>query len=885
MFLDRLASALRRFVRPRRADRELNDELRTFVEMSVADRMRDGVAPEEARRLAMLELGGLDQSKEHVRSVRSGAWLEDLGRDLRYAVRTSIRQRGFTTVVLLTIALGIGANTAIFSLIDALMLRQLPVHDPRQLLQVKMGEADNPGAGESFSYVMVRALSDRQDIFASAAGFSGWRFNVGSSGSLETIQGAVVTGRFYDTLGLRPVAGRLLTRSDDEPGAPLVAVITHDYWERQFARRADVAGQTLTISGQPVTIVGVSPRGFVGANVGQTADITIAIAALPQIAPESGGLLERGNFWLRMLARPAVGLSTLQASARLNAVWRDMAEPLIAPHWPAHRRNAIMNSVFQLSPGGTGWTYLRTLFVRPLTVLMAAVAVVLLVACANIASLLLARASARQREIAVRLAMGAGRGRIVRQLLLENMLVSFVGAAFGLALAWLAGRLLLQLISSGPIDANFDLAPNWRVLGFTMAAAVFTAITFGIVPALQATAAGPSDVLRGNARVTSSSSRLLSWLVSAQVALSLVLLVGAGLFVRTLQNLQTLDAGFRTDGVLLVDLDARRTGVPLTWLDDLQRVPGVSSASIATHTPLSGSVWTEAVVPAGQPIPDRENAVFVGAGPAFFATMGIPLAAGREFTDLDVTGRPSVAIVNRVFAERFLPKQDAVGSHLWAMVGGEQRDLEIVGVSESTHTWSLRAAPRPLVYVAYAQLKGNRPSTLAVRTAGPLAQTSLAVRQLLQSKVPEAPIVVRSFAAQVDSTLFQERMLAALASGFGLLAMLLSSVGLYGLLAYGVARRVKEIGLRMALGAERRQVMALILKRAVTLVAVGVAIGLPAALAAARWIESMLFGLEPTDFVTLAGAIVLLLVTAQLAAYLPAWRASRVDPLAALRQE
>jgi predicted permease len=784
----------------------------------------------------------------------------------------------------LTLALGIGANSAIFSLIDALMLRSLPVRDPQQLVQVKMGEPGKPV--EHFSYPIARALADRDDIFSTAAGFSaGWPFNVGSPGSVVVVRGALVTGAFYETLGLNPAEGRLLTRSDDETGAPLVAVISYGYWERQYGARPDVVGQTLTIGGVPVTIAGVSPRGFVGANVGEIADITMPAAAIPQIQPESARLLERGNFWLRVLARPAAGVSVSQATTRLDAMWRQVSETLISPGWPAFLQKKMADSVFELSPGATGWTVLRNEYGRPLLVLMAVVSVVLLIACANVASLLLARASSRQREIAVRLAIGAGRARIVRQLLIESTLMSLMGAAVGLALAWLTSRFLVTLISSGPFDVMVDLSPNWHVLGFTMALGIATALAFGTAPALQATAADPSSALRADTRTTTLPSRLLPVLVSGQVALSLVLLVGAGLFVRTLENVQAVDPGFKSEGVVLVDLNTRRDPLPLNFLDDLRQVPGVVSASMSTHTPFNGAIWSEMAVPAGQRLPERENALFVGAAPGFFATMQIRLLSGREFTDRDVADRPPVAIVNRVYAQRNFPNQNPVGQHLSAMVRGERKDLEIVGLAESTHTAALRTAPRATVYVAYAQLSGNLPTTLTFRAAGSLAHTSDAIRRLLQTKVPSAPIDVRPLSAQVNARMIQERMMATLASGFGLLAVVLACIGLYGLLACGVARRIKEIGIRMALGAERRRVVTLVVGRAARLVLLGIAVGLPVALAASRWIESMLFGLKSTDLVAIGGAIAMLVITAQIAAYIPAWRASRVDPLTALRHD
>ena len=878
----RLRSVLRWIFYRNRSEIDLDDELRAFVDMSAADRIRDGALPHVAHRLAMLELGGIEQMKERIRVERHGGWLDEIGRDVRYAARNSASNPGFTIVVVLTLALGIGANTAIFSLIDALMLRSLPVRDPQQLVQVKMGEPAKPDV--HFSYPIVRALADRGDILSTAAGFSAWPFNAGSPGSVALVRGALVTGTFYETLGLNPAEGRLLGRSDDEIGAPLVAVISYGYWQRQYGARPNIVGRTLTIGGMPVTIVGVSPRGFVGATVGEIADITMPVAAIAQIQPESARLLERGNFWLRVLARPAAGVSVSQATARLNAMWQQNSEALISPGWPTFLRKRMADSVFELSPGGTGWTVLRDQYTRPLMVLMAVVSVVLLTACANVASLLLARASSRQREIAVRLAIGAGRTRIVRQLLIESTLVSLLGAGAGLALAWLTSRFLVTLISSGPFEVMVDLSPNWHILGFTTALGIATALAFGTAPALQATAAEPSSALRADSRTPTSTSRLLPLLVSGQVALSLVLLVGAGLFVRTLQNLQAVDTGFTSEGVLLVDLSARPEPLPLSFIDDLRQLPGVVSASVSTHTPFSGAIWSEAAVPAGQEVPERDNTLFVGAAPGFFSTLQIRLLAGREFTERDSRDRPAVAI-NRAYAQRFFPDQNPVGQHLTAMVRGERRDLEIVGLVESAHTVALRVAPRTTVYVAYAQLRGSIPTTITFRVAGSLAQTGDAIRRLLKTKVPSAPIEVRQLSAQVNGRMIQERMMATLASGFGLLAVILACIGLYGLLTFSVARRIKEIGIRMALGAERRRVMTLVVERAAHLVLAGVAIGLPVALAASRWIESMLFGLKTIDSVAIGGAIAVLIISAQAAVYFPARRASRVDPLAALRHE
>ena len=884
--LHRLRSVLDWVAHRSAAEQRLDDELQSFVAMSTADKIADGMSPGEARRLAILELGGVEQVKERVRTYRHGGLLDEVGRDVRYALRLFIKNRGFTCTVVLTLALGIGANTAIFSLIDALMLRWLPVRNPQELLQVAFHSPGSGGPGsESLSYAIVGAFADQRDIFSGVAGFSGAAFDVGPSGSVSRVPGAFVTGGFYATLGLNPIAGRLLTPDDDRAGAPLTAVISYGYWERQFASSPQAVGQSVRIKGAPVTIVGVTPRGFVGANVGSIADITMAAAALPQVNPSMAPLLERGNFWLRVLARPQPGVSIREATSRLNAVWPNIAEPLVAPHWSANHRKDITGATFQLKSGGTGWTYLRQVYRKPLLVLMAAVALVLLIACANVASLLLARASARQREIAVRLAIGAGRGRIVRQLLIESTMLSLTGAAVGVALAWACGRFLVGIISTGPGFLEVDLTPNWHILGFSIVVALATGVLFGIAPAIQTTGVGPAGALKDDARTSGSRSRLLPALVSGQVALSLVLLAGAGLFVRTLHNLQVLDPGFSTEGVVVVELEDRPPSLPAGFLEDIQRLPGVISASVSTHTPLNGSTWSEPAVPAGQPIPERDNAFFVGAGPHFFATMGIQLLAGREFLEGDRADRQPVAVINEAYAGRHFPNQNPVGQHLSASVNGAREDLEIVGLVRNTKAAGLRNEAPPTVYVAYQQLKPGSPTTVSVRARGPLNQVSSAIQQTLQPKLPGAPVEVRALSAQVGRTIVQERMMATLAGGFGILALALACIGLYGLLAYNVARRTKEIGIRMALGAQAQRVVALVVAGGTRLVLIGIGVGLPIAIIASRWIRSMLFGLTPTDPLTMAGAIAVLLAAGQVAAYLPARRASRVDPLVALRYE
>ena len=871
------------YLRPsyRRAqEREMDEELRSLSAMAEPG-----------------ELGNLTRAAEEARAVWNWTWLEQLYRDVEYALRTMRRNRAFTATVVLSLALGIGANTAIFSLIDALMLRWLPVRNPQELVQLKLRSGKSAAAtGDRFSNAIVAALGEQKEIFSNVAGFSSAVFDVGGSGAVNRVPGAWVTGGYYETLGVNPELGRLLGPADDRPGAPPVAVISYGYWERQFARDPEVTGRSIRVDGAAVTIAGVSARGFRGANVGSDADISMATSALAVLEPGFAGLLGPGNFWLVALARPQTGVSVSSAQARLTAVWPRIAEPAISPAWPAAMRKEMAESTFELAPGATGYTYLRELFRRPLLVLMAATGLVLLIACANAASLLLARASARQREISVRLAIGAGRGRVIRQLLTESTLLSLLGAALGVFLAWLTSQFLVDVFaggkySAGSIPVAFDLTPNWHVLAFASAVAVANGILFGLAPAWQTTALGGSRVLKDDTRVARPRSRLLSSLVAAQVSLSLLLLVGAGLFARTLQNLLNVDAGFQREGVLLVNLDGEREGYRDArlaafyrgLLDRVRQAPGVVSASIASHTPLSGATWSEAVARKGEPVPARDNAVFIAAGPKFFATMQTRLMAGREFDERD-EGPFSVAIVNQAFAAKFFPGQNPVGQYLSATVTRPPSDLRIVGVVKDVATGSLRAAANPVVYVAYFQrTPGN--DALVMRAAGSTAGAAAAIRQALQPSFPSTPVAVLPLTEQVARALVRERLVANLAGGFGVLGLALACVGLYGLLGYSVVRRTREIGIRVALGAQRRGVMWMVAKGALRLVAVGVVCGLPATWVASRWLRSMLFGLKAMDPGVLAGAVMLLGLAGLAAAYFPARRATRVDPIAALRHE
>ena len=875
----------------RERERRIERELRAHLELEAEELQAAGMSPEDAALAARRGLGNAALTGEEMRAVWSWTALEQLLQDVRYAWRMLRNHPGFSAAAILSLALGIGANTAIFSLIDALLLRSLPVRNPGQLVQLYLVEQGR--AVNSFGYPSIGALAARTDVFSGLCGFTAAAFNLTGSDTPERVSGAWVTGGYYRTLGVEALAGRVLTPDDDRPGRPLVAVIAYDYWASRFGRDFAIVGSNLQIEGQPVRIVGVSQRGFSGANVGEEANVTLPLAALAQLYPERAPNLESGSQWLRVLARPLPGVSLAQAKARLAVIWPQIAVIATTPRMNARRRDVIQASTIDLIPGGAGFSYLRAQFRRPLMVLMGVTGLVLLIACANFANLLLVRGAARSKEIALRFAIGAARGRIVRQLLAESLMLSLIGTVMGMALAGLGSRLLVVLLSSGRRDRILlDLHPDTTVLLFTSGIALVTGILFGLAPALRATAVGPGPALKADGGSRGSGrSRLLAPVVVLQVALSLVLLIGAGLFAGTLRNLQNVDPGFRHEGVLLVNLDGRRAGYQgvrlATFYQDLlqrfARLHGVESASLSGNTPLSGGTWTDPVTINGQA---TASVHFNNVAPRFFETLGTSLLSGRDFSERDGPDSPAVAIVNQTFVQRYLPDGSPLGRQ-FSKAGGKGT-IEIVGVVGNTVAQSLREPPPPAIYLPFFQ----DPSMIAfasfeIRAGGSLTQTAALVREQLSAALPRTAtqVQIQGLTEQVERTLIQERLLAALGTSFGALALILAAVGLYGLLTYTVSRSTGEIGIRMALGAQRGEVLWTVFQRALRLLVWGLALGVPAAWAGSRLIASMLFGLTATDPLVVAGACALLGATALAAASVPARRASRVDPMVALRYE
>ena len=898
--LRRVVAGLRALFQKNRLERELDAELRDFLASATEEHLAAGMSVEAATRAARLQLGSAEAVKDQVRDVGWEGVVESLWQDARYALRSLRKSPGFAAVVVMTLSLGIGANTAIFSVIHALLLRRLPVPQAEQLVQLFLVRQDQPAA-PAFSYPFVGALAAHGGMFEGLFGFAATTVAVGAPGALEQVDGAWVTGEYYGTLRLAPMMGRLLGPPDDRPGAPPVVVITDAYWRRRFGANPNVVGQTVLVYGTPAVIVGVTRRGFAGTTVGRVADITLPLGAAPQIRPELARMLMTGANTLSVMARPRAGWSMSELETRIGPAWRQAVETAMPNAEPA--RDRMMAARVDVVSAATGWSALRQMFGQPLLILMGLVGFVLLIACVNLANLLLTRITIRRREIATRLALGASRGRVARQLLTESALLSLAGAAGGLLVAWIGSRSLLSFLSSGVTGAFgpspgpgvgtgaivLDVTPDGSVLLFTLGLAIGTVMLFGTLPALRATRVrlGIQSVVTAT---TTPRRRGRGVLVTAQLALALMLLVCSGLFVRTLQNLRGFDRGFDPRGVLLVDVDGRAAGYSEIALhalygdlhERLEAVPGVRMASYSGRTPLGIGETSYDFLVNGEPTVDES--LYHTIGPRYFETMGTPLVAGREFTPGDRAAASRVAVVNETFVRRYFGGRKPLGQRI-SIAGADEPPMDIVGVVRDALSGSVRYVAAPSsVFVPYAQ---GRPSkaTFEIAVAGALPQVAASVQRELLLRLPNTRIEVRTLSEQLDRALLQERLVAGVVGGFGALALALAVIGLYGLLSYDVMQRTAEIGVRTALGATAPDIFQLVFGAALRAIAAGVVLGLPLAWAASSTAGGMLFGLTPTDPSTAALAIAVLVIAGGLAAYLPARRATKVDPLIALRFE
>jgi predicted permease len=824
-------------------------------------------------------------------------------RDLRHAIRSFRKSPGFLAIVILTLGLGIGANAAIFSLMDQILLRPLPVHDPASLVLL-----DGPGAfmgrtmnAMTFSYPMYKDFRDRNEVFTGVLARFPLAMTAVWRGASERANGELVSGNYFDVLGVQPALGRVLNEADDRtPGAHPVAVLSYGYWQRRFGGDPGVLNQTISVNGHPLSIVGVTERRFTGIQIGQSVDIMVPIMMKAQMTPTWNDLDNRRSRWLTVMARLKPGVSATQADAAMNVIYRQINEQEIKdiPNASESFRKRFTSKHLDVLPGRKGVSDLRREFSTPLIVLMSMVGVVLLISCANVANLLLARTTARQKEISLRLALGANRARIVKQQLVESGLLAAAGTAVGLVFAWWTGAVLIGALPGDPASRALSSDPDVRVILFALAVGVLTAFVFGIVPALQATRVTVTSAMKedsGSVTGGGRQARLRRALVIGQVALSMLLLAGAGLFARSLYNLKNVDPGFRVDDLIAFSIDPSLSGYDgdrLTALyrrvqEELTAVPGVHSVSMSETGALSGNDWSMTIrVDGYQPKEGEDmNPSVDGVGPRYFETMGIPLIAGREFTERDVKGAPRVAVINETMAKYFFSGSSPIGRRL-GFGRGSATDIEIVGVAKDVRSLELRDRAPRFIYIPYAQDESVTQLTYYVRAAQGSSSTGTAVRQAVQRIDANLPIFdMKSMQVQVDESLFVERMVAMLSVAFGALAALLAAIGLYGVMSYAVTRRTREIGIRMALGAERGRVLWLVLREVAIMAAVGIAAGLGGALWLTRQVQAQLFGLAPSDPATLAGAGLLLALIAIAAGYLPARRAATIDPIVSLRSE
>ncbi len=884
---------LRALFRRKQLERDLEDELAFHLAMK-AEKL-GGVI--QARR----QFGNVTWFRERCRELWSLGPVEILWQDVRYGARMLRRSPAFTAVAVLSLALGMGANTLIFSFVNAVLLKSLPVRNPHELrvlnwtgwnpsLSNYSGSGFRPGkSGQtvagSFSYPIYRAFRDRSTSFSDVVAFAGIaNISVVYRGQAFTSEGMIASGNLFTGLGAHALFGRTFTAEDDRPGAPSVAVVSHHWWERYAGLDPGILGQSVMLNGSPYTIVGVLPRDFVGPLSVAPIDLYVPLSNQPQFVP-SNPLNSAEHWWLEIMARLKPGVDERQARAQLEALFVPMANTDTS-------KQKIERPGIALEDGRTGTLAERRKLRLPLFLVMAMVGLVLMIACANLASLLLARGAARRHEMALRAAIGAGRLRLIRQSIVESLMISLAGGAVGLALATLGRTPVLSLVFAPGEGPRLNMEPDLRVLAFTLGAALLTALLFGLLPALRASSVDPAAGLKSEPGRAAPRLRLGKTLVAAQMGLSLLLVVGAGLLARTLVNYWNVDPGFRADGLLLFRLNAETAGYKGQQLVDyyervrasVSAIPGVLGVSSSNVALVSGSVWAGGFTIPGRALKPGEHlqAHQLWVGDSFLATMGIPLLLGRDLSASDTAAAPKVVVVNETFARSFFPDENPVGKS----IAYGRFEYRIVGLCRDARYNSLEKTP-PTLYFPYQQHpEGIAAMFFDVRTAVPPLSVGPAVRRAVAALDPNVPLTnLKTQVAQIAESISSYRTFAILCGFFAALALMLSAIGLYGVVAYTVARRTGEIGVRMALGASRGNVLRVVLRDALLLAAAGAAFGIPLAAAATRMAQSELFGIKPNDPTTIAGAVALLLAVALLAAWVPARRAATIDPVTALRSE
>ena len=912
-------------IKSRRAgrDKDLDRELRAHLDLEAEEQKDAGLSSEEARHAAHRALGNATLVAEDVRQAWGWTWLERLIQDLRFGFRQLRKSPGFTAVAILTLALGIGANTAIFTLVHAVMMTSLPVPNPGELYS--LGDTklccdttelvDLHDNFALYSYPLYEHLRGHTPEASELAAFQSWRTNlsvhrIGFPGAAEPYLGEFVSGNYFSVFEVGALAGRTFTSADDRPNAQPVAVLSYRAWSQRFGADPSVIGASFTINGQSMTVVGIAPRGFSGeTQTGDPADFWIPLAMEPSLDRDNSFLHQPSEFWLYVIARLRPAAEPAQVQAKLKT---EVQQWLADQRGRSERDRRLIDTLrLSLSPAGSGVTRLRATYGDGLRMLTVVSALVLLIACANIANLLLVRATAGRLQTALRVALGASRGRLIRQMLTEGVLLALLGGVAGIVVAFIGTQAILLLAFRGAKYVPIDATPSFSVLGFAFVLSLLTGVIFSFLPAWFASGAHPADALRGAGRATRDNSALpQKLLVVLQAAMSLVLLVGAGLMTQSLRNLENQQFGFATQSRLIVRLNPAVAGYTFERLPALYRqlqdrfshMPGVLSSSIALHSPMDGWNWDGDIAIAGRPpSPDSadDRAQYDFVGPRYFQTIGTRVLRGRPIEERDTPDSRHIAVINDALARKFFASEDPLGKHLGFNSLAHGGDYEIVGVVEDTKYQDPKIPAGPMIFLPLLQTVtyddptqnayqnwANYIDGIQLQVAGRPENLQGTVRNAFAEIDPNLTVIkMTSLEEQVDSRLSSQRLIAQLTSLYGVLALALACVGLYGVAAYTVARRTSEIGLRMAIGADRRQVLGLVLRGALAPIVLGLAIGIPVVFAASHAIASQLYGVKSYDPRILVLAVAVLAISAVLATVIPARRAASIDPIRALRTE
>jgi predicted permease len=910
-------SGIKSLLRPAKRNAEIEADVRSFHELAVEHRMRQGMSREDAERAARAEIRSVEMVRQKVWDAGWESLYESLWKEAVYGLRQMVRSPGLSIVAILSLALGIGANSAIFTVIDDLMLRQLPVHDPKMLVSFGDGSSggiiasSDPGAYDIFPYDFYRRIAGSQNELEGICAFASFptvvsvRTGSGTGGPATQAQSHLVSGTFFSVLGAQPQLGRVFSADDTATeGRNAVAVISHRYWQEELSADPGVIGRSIAINGTSFEVVGVMPATFYGVELNeQSPDMWLPITMQQAVTMTAPLLKPDGLFWIHIMARRKPTVSVAQAQAWATVEFQRFLTEREGTQISARRRNQISGTFIPLLPGGAGLSHMREAYQKPLTVLMIMVGLVLLIACANLANLLLAKAASREREFCARLALGSSRGRIVRQILTEALVLAFIGGAMGLLLAFWGTRILIHFIDKGAAHTALSATPDLRVLLFTFTTCIFTAALFGIAPALRGSRTNVAGALSANARTSGGtaarSNRLLpKALIVFQVSLSLVLLTVAGLLLRSLVNLRAQDIGLDRSNVLLVNTNAKFAGFKPERLNALydqilnriDALPGVRTASLAGGPPLSRGTWGSPIDLDGRPTPPTEDiSTFLNrVSTGYFETLGIPLLRGRTIQPADKADGVKSAVVNKTFADRYFPNGDAIGHTFMIADPAAPGVWHIVGIVRDSKHRSPAEKPQPFAFLAVTQLTGDDQYAywLQVRSVGDPAKITGEVRAALAAIDPNLPILeTKTVDEQLDHLIAEQSFVSKLAGFFAALALTLACIGLYGVMTYSVVRRTSELGVRMALGAPRAGLLWMVLRESLLLLSIGVALGIPLSIAASRAIKAGLFGVNPADPLTLMVAVVIMSAASLAGSFIPARRATKINPMVALRCE